>query len=196
MNVLQHKPLLGFVIACIVIMLLPEHVRELLYLHIERVKEGEYWRVISAHFTHYSWIHCLSNIVGLFLLIGIFSHSQQRMRWLLATTVICIAISSGLILFSTQLDWYLGFSGVLTGLFAYAAIKSLNKNTLISTIILITLSTYVVIQLFEGELISSTILINLKASSYAHAYGFIAGVLFAITDLFIIGKYLDRYPKQ
>jgi|TARA_B110000238_G_C16086110_1_gene421663 rhomboid family GlyGly-CTERM serine protease len=195
MNIFEHKPLLAFIVVCIVIMLLPQHVCELLYLHIEHVKDGEYWRVFSAHFTHYSWIHCLSNIVGLFLLIGIFSHNQQRIRLLLAATVICIAISSGLILFSTQLDWYLGFSGVLIGLFAYASIKTSNENTVISTIILIVLSTYVVIKLFEGELISSITLANLKASSYAHAYGFVAGVLFAITDLFIISKYLDRYSK-
>ena len=195
MNALKHKPLLAFIAACIVIMLFPQHVRELLYLHIENFKHGEYWRFFTAHLTHYSWVHCLSNIIGLLLLIGIFSNTQQKIHWLLAAIIICIAISSGLILFSIKLDWYLGFSGVLTGLFSYASIKTLNENARISTIILIALSTYITIQFFEGELTSSVLIADLNVSSYAHAFGFIAGILYGISDQYFC-RYLDRNSKQ
>jgi membrane associated rhomboid family serine protease len=118
------------------------------------------------------------------------------MYWLPAATITCLAISSGLILFSTQLGWYLGFSGVLTGLYAYASIKTFNENAKISTIILISLSTYIVIQLFEGELISSSLITDLNTSSYAHAYGFIAGALYAVIDKYVVCKYPGSYFNQ
>jgi rhomboid family GlyGly-CTERM serine protease len=190
MNALDHKPLLAFALICFALMLLPEQIRELLYLHIERFKQGEYWRFFSAHLIHYSWPHCLSNIIGLFLLMGIFNDTKQNIHWYFAATIVCIAVSSGLILFSTQLDWYLGFSGVLTGLYAYASIKTFNENTKISMIILIALLVSVVIQLFEGELISSILFVDLNTSSYAHAYGFIAGGLYGVIERCIVCKYV------
>ena len=175
MDTVKHKPLVALALTCIVIMLSPQYVRESLYLHIEDWKRGEYWRFFSAHLTHYSWTHCLSNVIGLLLLIGIFKDTKQSMHWLTAVIISCITISSGLILFSTQLDWYVGFSGVLTSLYAYASIKTFTENTKISTFILIGLIAYVVIQVYGGgELIGSMLISDLKTSSYAHAYGLIA----------------------
>jgi len=188
MTTLKHRPLIAFAIVSIAIMLLPQHVRELLYLHIEDFKHGEYWRFFSAHITHYSWIHCLSNIIGLLLLMGIFSDVKCKMHWLIVATMTGAAISIGLILFSTQLNWYMGFSGILTGLYAYASIKVLNENIMLAVIILIALAGYITAQLFEGELISSLLLANLKTSSHAHAYGFSAGIIYGLAEQYILSN--------
>ncbi len=159
-----------------------------MYLHIESFKHGEYWRFLSGHLIHYSWLHCSTNTLGLLLLIAMFKNTSMNLNWLLASVVIVIAISSGLILFSQQLKWYVGFSGVLTGLYAYAAIKTLSENIKLSVTICIILSIYAAYQLLQGELIRSTLIPDLKASSYAHAYGLCAGVLFGIYENFVISK--------
>ncbi|MDW3095051.1 MAG: rhombosortase [Gammaproteobacteria bacterium] len=166
-------------------MLLPTNVQKFFYLNIESFKQGEYWRFLSAHLIHYSWMHCISNVAGLVLLITIFKNSKLYIYWFLASVVIAIAVSSGLIIFSNRLMWYVGFSGVLTGLYAYASIKTYSENIKLSMVVLITLSIYVTIQILQGELISSILIPDLKASSYAHAYGLCAGTLFGIFDNFI-----------
>ncbi|MFK7795746.1 MAG: rhombosortase [Gammaproteobacteria bacterium] len=183
MNTVKHKTPVALAIICIAIMFMPQHIRESLYLHIDDLKQGGYWRFLTAHLTHYSWTHCLSNIIGLLLLIGIFNDIQQKIHWLRIVMITCIIISSGLMLFSNQLDWYVGFSGILTSLYAYVSIKGFNENIKVSTFILIVLTAYITIQLSKGELISSLLITELKTSSYAHGFGFIAGVLCAVIEL-------------
>ncbi|MFK8026435.1 MAG: rhombosortase [Gammaproteobacteria bacterium] len=178
MNLSKHKLFITYSFILIAVMLLPQHMRELLYLDIEHFMQGEYWRFFSAHFTHISWVHCLSNIIGVLLLAGIFNQSKQTLNWSFATFLICTLVSTGLILFSTQLDWYVGFSGVLTGLYIYAAIKTIRDNIKISTIIIIALSIYILFQVLEGELISTTVMTDIKTSSYAHAFGFVTGLIY------------------
>ena len=197
MKALKHKQLYIFALISMLIMFLPQQDRAILTLHIESVLQGEYWRFFSSHFSHYSWAHCLSNIIGLFLLIGIFNKSKQNMHWIIAATVISAAISCGLIFYSNKLDWYLGFSGVLTGLYAYASIKTFNENAIISITILTILLTYVATQLLEGELIDSIITVDLNASSYAHAFGLIAGIFYGIIEQYLVARYLsnDEYNK-
>ena len=184
MNLSKHKLFITYSFILITVMLLPLHMRELLYLHIEHVTQGEYWRFFSAHFTHISWVHCLSNIVGLILLAGIFNQSKKTLHWSFATFLICTIVSTGLILFSNQLNWYIGFSGVLTGLYAYAAIITFRENLKISTIIIIALSIYILAQVLEGEIINATIMTDIKTSSYAHAFGFITGLIYGSIEQF------------
>jgi len=195
MNSIRHISLFALALICIGIMLLPQHIRESLYLNIEDFKQGQYWRFFSAHLTHYSWIHCLSNIVGLLLLIGIFNNSKRNFHWLVAALVTAMAISSGLSLFSAKLDWYVGFSGVLTGLYAYASIKTFNENTSLSIFILIALSGYVAIQVFQGELIDSMLIKDLNTSSHAHAYGLISGILYAMIEQYYLIISKDRIKQ-
>jgi len=180
MITLSHKSLFAIALLCIALMLLPNNTHDLIFLRIENIKQGEYWRFFSGHFIHYSWFHCASNVIGLLLLAGIFNNTKHNINWLLASIFICIVISSGLMLFSNQLSWYVGFSGVLTGLYAYASIKTYSENRKLSVMILIVLSSYVVFQLLEGELISSVLLQEIKTSSYAHAYGLFAGILYGV----------------
>tara|TARA_R110002074_G_scaffold276192_1_gene447635 strand:- start:78 stop:608 length:531 start_codon:yes stop_codon:yes gene_type:complete len=173
-------------------MLLPQPARELMYLHIDSFKQGQYWRFFTGHFIHYSWIHCISNVVGLLLLSGIFHHTKQATNWILVLLITIVVISTCLILFSNQLEWYVGFSGVLTGMYAYASIKTFKENAGVSALLFIALFTYVALQTLEGELVSSVLMSDLKTSSYAHAYGLIAGGLYAVIEKF----YLAIYQKE
>ena len=188
MHTFPHKSLFVLSLTCIILMLLPTHIQNALYLHIESFKQGEYWRFLSGHLIHYSWSHCISNFAGLLLLAAIFKHFNLTLNWLLASVVIAIAISSGLILFSHLLKWYVGFSGVLTGLYAYASMKTYSENKKLSAAILFGLTIYVTIQLLQGELINSLLIPDLKASSYAHAYGLCAGILFGFYEILVTSK--------
>ena len=96
-------------------MLMPLGYRELLYMNLELAKQGEYWRFITGHFTHYNWLHCISNIMGVFLLFLLFQPSPKKDQWIIVTAFILTFVTLGLIISSESLRWYLGFSGILTG---------------------------------------------------------------------------------
>lgn len=172
-------PLLG-----LVAMILPIDFREQLYLHLELTKQGEYWRVISGHFIYVSWLHWLLNSIGVFILLAILRDCQCLDSWLTAMVFILVVVSAGLLTISEQLKWYAGFSGILTGLFAFAALQSFAKRRFFSIGMILFLTIYVLSQLNRGELVSGN-LMSIRSSSYAHALGLCAGISYALIHLLI-----------
>lgn len=178
----QHLPLIILLVIFIILMGFPQSWRNQLYFHLEHFTQGEYWRFLSGHFVHYSWLHCLSNVIGLLLLMSIFNNTYKKLNWWLATLFVATFISSALLFQSSQLNWYMGFSGVLAGLFTYAAVKTYQEHVRLSLVIIISLSMYVFLKLQEGELVRSYIISEVKASSYAHAYGLLAGFIYGTLE--------------
>lgn len=87
-------------------------------------------------------------------------------------------ISVGLLLLSEQLIWYVGFSGVLSGLYIYGATTIFNSARWLSIGILVLFVAFTSVQLYQGELTNGSIR-GLPSSSYAHALGITGGFLFA-----------------
>ena len=163
------------------LMLLPESIRELFYLDISQIKKAHYWRLISGHLIHYSWAHWAVNATGLIIYLLFFKRQNKHCLFFTLCFLI-IFISAGLIIYSQQLKWYLGLSGVLTGLFAYSAIIYFRQEKLLMSIIFILIVFYVGYQLSQGELTAST-LYAINSASYAHALGLLGGTLAAIVNL-------------
>ncbi len=78
----------------------------------EGIENGEYWRLITAHFGHLSWNHLWLNALSL-LIIWELAEQSYSFGWIL----LCgFGISLGLWLFSPEVIWYVGLSGILHGL--------------------------------------------------------------------------------
>ena len=192
MNGLSHKSLIAILLICLIAMLLPMHIREQLYFHVPLIKQGEYWRFFTGHFIHYSWTHWASNSIGLLILISIFNN-KHSLKWLLPSVFVLITVSSGLLLFSQQLTWYVGFSGILTGLFVYACIATITENKVLSILMLLIVLVYVASQLLRGELVDSSALTIIKTSSYAHAYGLLGGLISGLIAKFKSDIFYSAY---
>lgn len=160
-------------------MLLPIEIREQLYLHLELARQGEFWRFLSGHFVYVSWLHWCFNTIGVFLFCLFFHETQNFKTGLPALIFILVLVSLGLMLLSVKLVWYAGFSGILTGLFAYGAIKAYFNSRVFSLGILTILTIYVFMQLNAGELAEGG-LVTIKTSSYAHAIGLFAGITYGL----------------
>lgn len=163
------------------LMLLPESIRELLYLDIAQIKKAHYWRLISGHFVHYSWAHWAVNAAGIIIYL-LFFQRQNKPLLFFTLCFLIVFISAGLIMYSRQLTWYAGLSGVLTGLFAYSAITHFRREKLLMPIIFTGMVAYASYQLAQGELAASA-LYAIHTSSYAHALGLLGGTLAAIIHL-------------
>ena len=82
------------------------------------VLHGEYWRLLTCHFVHYSAQHLLLNAVGLGLVAALFPREYSLAGWLSILAGSIAAIDLGFVLLEPQLEWYVGLSGVLHGALA------------------------------------------------------------------------------
>jgi rhomboid family GlyGly-CTERM serine protease len=82
---------------------------------------GEWWRLVSAHVVHLGNRHLLFNAVGLLLLWCLFARSWRPRQWLLIVLLSMLGIDAGLWLLSPDVQWYVGASGVLHGVWAAGA---------------------------------------------------------------------------
>ncbi|MBN4081965.1 MAG: rhombosortase [Gammaproteobacteria bacterium] len=172
----QGKNLYWLALISATIMLLPDSIRSLLYLNFERVLNGEIWRVISGHVTHLSWTHWLLNMAGIILLQQLYGKYFSNWHWLAPMIFIMFTVSISLLIFSEALKWYGGFSGVLIGFFYFAASKDYRYSKLFNTLVLISISLYILIQQLSGERIVG-LTDDLTVAARAHLFGALAGLL-------------------
>jgi rhomboid family GlyGly-CTERM serine protease len=102
-----------------------EHARALLRYERAAALAGEWWRLASAHVVHLGWSHSCLNLAGLALVWTLFAPALRGwngVRVLLASVAV---IDAGFLLNEPQLDWYVGFSGALHGLFAAGVVAGI-----------------------------------------------------------------------
>lgn len=87
-----------------------------------QVFAGELWRLVSGHFVHGSLQHLIVNVAGLALGAVLFAREYRVHEWLAIIALSIAAIDLGFVFCEPQLAWYVGFSGVLHGMFAAGAV--------------------------------------------------------------------------
>lgn len=83
---------------------------------------GQYWRLLTGHFVHGSSLHLLLNGAGLALVAALFPRDYSLVQWLIILFVSMAAMDVGFVWLEPQLQWYVGFSGVLHGALAAGAV--------------------------------------------------------------------------
>ena len=97
-------------------------VRNALRLDLQLEVQGQWWRLLTAHWVHLGWYHGLLNAGGFFL-VGWMHPKGHWLKWMCFYIFTSICISSYL-LFENNLSSYVGASGVLHGLLILAAFYS------------------------------------------------------------------------
>lgn len=155
-------------------------------LRYERILilQGELWRILSAHFVHLNLTHLSLNLAGWWIFILLSSSSFKPKRVSLAILSLALGISALMILFQPQLQWYLGFSGVLYGLLIISGVQlALNQEswlglTLIGVISLkLAWDTYNN-QAYSAELIGASVVLS------AHWYGLFLGLIISLPSIY------------
>lgn len=83
------------------------------------IVQGEYWRLVTAHFVHLGWVHGLLNGAG-FVLLALIYPAGRAVYWWLFYLLSSVLISLYIVLIG-ETYYYVGASGVLHGLFILAA---------------------------------------------------------------------------
>ncbi|MES9970456.1 MAG: rhombosortase [Candidatus Thiodiazotropha sp.] len=167
-------PLL-FSLACLLIAVLPETLIATLHYHRGAIFEGELWRLISAHMTHLGWGHLSMNLVGLWFILYLFPAIQQPMRCLTLLTLLMLGTSAGLWLFSPDVSWYRGLSGILHGLLCWGVLSQLRNQPRVSLSILILIVLKLLWEQWQGPLPGSESMADGSVIVDAHLYGAVSG---------------------
>lgn len=101
------------------------------------IAQGEYWRLLTGHWSHVGLTHLLLNLLGLTLIGALFSHRESIWQWLIALNAIALGVSLSLLWLVDDLGWYRGFSGCLYGLLVYRGIVSLPDRVGFSAAVLV-----------------------------------------------------------
>lgn len=133
----------------------------------------EYWRILSAHWIHLSFFHCIMNLSGMIIIAWIFDQELSLKDWLIAPFIFAIFISLTLYLFP-PLGIYAGFSGILHGLWTLGALQA---NKYFKIIALLCLAIKLLIEIFLPESFHYGFIV----SHTAHLSGISIAIIYFIT---------------
>lgn len=143
----------------------------------EAILAGELWRVVTGHLVHLGWPHFMMNVIGLLLIWLLFGHTIKQKSWLIIFLVSTLAISSAMLLLNPALQWYVGLSGVLHGMFVAGAVVSIKAGYRAELVLLILLSAKLAWEQLIGPLPGSAEFAGGNVIVDAHLYGAISGLI-------------------
>lgn len=158
-----------------------------LWLRYDRqaILDGEVWRLLTAHIVHLGWQHLLMNLAGLFLIWLLFGRLLDTPRWALVTLACALGVGVGLLLLHPGIEWYVGMSGLLHGMFVAGALASLAAGYRAELLLLALLAGKLAWEQLVGPLPGSEGLAGGRVVVDAHLYG-------AVTGLVVIAGLLFR----
>ena len=141
------------------------------------IHNGELWRIISGNLVHLGWEHLLMNLAGLILIWLLYGRLLSNRQWLLVVLMSSLAVGVGLYLTNPQLDWYVGQSGMLHGLFVTGLVINLRKGYKLEWLLLLGLIVKLIWEQIHGALPGSAELAGGAVIVDAHLFGAISGII-------------------
>jgi len=139
---------------------------------------GEYARLLSAHFYHYDLAHLAWNLAGLALVAWLFAAEFSTRGWAFILLVSTVAVDLGFLVLEPQLEWYVGFSGVLHGLAAAGLVAWLVRTRdSITAIVAAVFAVKLAWEHLVGPLPFVAQTLPVPVIHEAHTYGAVGGLL-------------------
>ena len=145
------------------------------------IEAREAWRLATAHLVHHDWPHLGWNLFGIALVWFLFAREFTLYGWLVILTASTIAIDAGFLLLEPQLDWYVGFSGVLHGCMAAGLVAWVKRERDALTVAVAALfAAKLAWEHAVGPLPFTAGTLSLPVIHAAHTYGALGGGLAAL----------------
>lgn len=140
------------------------------------ILDGQWWRILSGNFTHTNFAHLGMNLAGLWVISFIFKPTEKS----LALLLIAISLAIGALNFLSDMNGYVGLSGLLHGLFAYFALQESLSGRKSSWLLVVGVIAKVTWELTMGASQSTVELINARVAVEAHLFGMLSGFVLAL----------------
>ena len=165
---------------CLLPLLLPELARTWLEYRRQAILAGEFWRLLSAHFVHFSQSHAaLDGLTCLILASGL-RRMDERRGMLLRLAALAVAISLALMLFAPEMEAYRGASGLAAALAAALGLAIWRQRPAWRPVLALLTSGLAIS--FGAEAVGigflpSSLPTGVNVAWQAHAAGFLLGLL-------------------
>lgn len=181
----------GLILICLLLQALG--MEELLRFDRDKLDDGDYWLLLSAHFVHLNWSHFLLNMIGLMLLCYLLEPRFTTLTWVSLLVFVSAATGFALYWLNPSVYWYVGFSGSLHGVFAAALITQAKNREPLSWLLIFALIVKLILEQYYGAPNSTAELIGGDVIVDAHLYGAIAGLGYA--GIILLHRQLKSKPQ-
>jgi len=141
------------------------------------VVTGEWWRIVTAHFIHLGWSHMLLNLVGLALIAFLFRFTLSSRIWWSALLGCSLGTGAGLLMFSPEIEWYVGLSGTLHGILALGLIAGAGEYRWLAAVGGGCFVVKLLTEQLAGPVPITTQFSGSAAVPASHLYGAVTGVI-------------------
>jgi len=141
--------------------------------------EGEFWRIVSGHLVHINWKHLLINSLGLILCMAITSPRWSLKQWLSYNLLLACGISLILTIENTVLQWYAGYSGILSGIYVLAVFDLYKREKIIALLIGAVVFIKILLEQTGSITVTSGAFIGAPVIIDSHLYGALLALLIA-----------------
>jgi rhomboid family GlyGly-CTERM serine protease len=180
----QKRPLgaawwaaIGVSITAIAIAALGDSGREWLAFDRAAISSGEYWRLLTAHFTHLSWQHLFYNLTGLSVITYLVGATLKAGEWVMTWSLAIPTVSVGLWFWQPDLAWYVGLSGVLHALLTAGLLATIGRWGIDLWVVAIVVAGKLVYEQLVGPLPVSEGASGDSVIVASHLYGAISGCI-------------------
>ncbi len=142
--------------------------------------EGAWWRILSANFVHLGWNHFALNMAGAALVFALFGPAVSAQEWVSVIVISSVAIALAVLTLNHEINWYVGLSGTLHGMFAYGAVAELRHARVFASLLLIGAAAKLGYEQLVGSLPGTAETVGGAVIVDAHLYGALAGLVLAI----------------
>lgn len=159
----------------------------------DMIREGQIWRLLTAHLVHLSWGHYLMNGLALLAICGLFAPlTPGRLAWWMLASACAVAF--GLLWFDPKLGWYIGLSGMLHGLLVAASLEDLLARRPVGIAILAAVALKLTWEQAYGPMPGSEAAAGGQIIVNAHLYGAVGGVA-AVAGRSLVSYGLRRWRE-
>lgn len=151
----------------------------------EQLNNFQWWRLLTGHFLHTNTTHLLLNTAGMTLLWALHGHYYKIPRYVIQFLVLCLGTALGLYFFAAQMQWYVGLSGVLHGLFVVGAYFDIRQKFKTGWIMLLGVWVKVIHEQIYGASADVAKLIDANVAVDAHLFGTVTGCIIILYYLLV-----------
>ncbi|WP_395343589.1 rhombosortase [Ningiella sp. W23] len=142
------------------------------------LNKQEYWRLFTAHFVHSNVAHLGLNIAGCILTWALFYEYLSTKRLALLLPVCTLGLSLILLMVAPTI-WYVGLSGTLHGVFAFALCFDIKTKRMTTYLLVLIGVAKLIYEQLGGSTEDTANLIGVAVAVDGHLYGAVLGVLSA-----------------